>query len=141
MTISVSLFRPPPDPFEYIDVPELDGRDAAGFEVYRKVLWGSDALSKRGSTYFTQLRDSDLFVNPNEFPAFRSECDWVWRDARDIANEIWPHDRTEIWCPIKRDIRIRAQRVYGARSIRTYIVRFRRALAIAEERGFGFSIG
>lgn len=141
VTLSVSLYRPPPASFEYVDVPELNGRDAAGFESYRAELWGSSALADRGSWFFSQLRNNDLFVVPDDFPAFRTECDWVYRDARSIAIEIWPYEWIDKWCPIKREARIRELRVRGARSIRIYIVRFLAALDIAEGQQLGFNIG
>jgi len=141
VTLSVSLYRPPPATFEYVDIPELDGRVAAGFECYRSELWGSRSLASRGSAFFSQLRHNDLYVAPEDFLAFRAECDWVYRDARPIANEIWPHEWLDNWCPFGRDARIRRLRVHGARSIRTYIVRFRAALEIADDRNLGFNIG
>lgn len=141
MTLSVYLYRPPPAPFEYVDVPEIIGQDAAGFESFRTVLWGSPTLANRGSKYFLQIRHGDFFVSPDEFADFRAECDWIYRNARDIACEIWPHGWIDTWCPIKRKTRIRAQRALGACSVRTYISRFRNALRFAEHQQLGFSIG
>ncbi len=140
MTLSLNLFDPARGMYAYLECDELDGRDAAGFEDYRSRLWGSYAMRRRAYRFFPVLRSADLFVFPHEFDCFKLECDSVWAESRPIASEIWPHGVIERYCPIRRRERIRAVRVHGARSIRTYIARIRFATALAESRGLGVSI-
>lgn len=140
MTLSLSLFDPAKGMYAYVQCDELDGRDAAGFEDYRAQLWGSLAMRRRAYRFFPVLRSADLFVFPHEFECFQLECDSVWAQSRDIASEIWPDGFIDRWCPIRRDERVRALRVRGARSIREYIVRIRFAMSLAESRGLGVSI-
>lgn len=140
MTLSLNLFDPAKGMYGYVQCDELDGRNAAGFEDCRTRLWGSYAMRRRAFRFFPVLRSADLFVFPREFECFKAECELVWSDSRDIASEIWPDRFIDRWCPFRRHARIRALRVHGARSIRTYIGRIRFVIALAESRGLGVSI-
>jgi hypothetical protein len=141
MTLSVSLFQPDKQPYEFVSVPEIENVAAAGFENYRSRLWGATALSDRGAIFLPVLRHDDLYVTPEQFASFRSELAVIHRNARDIAAEIWPYGIIDRYCPIQRTQRIRALRIRDARDIRTYISRFRFALNVAERSNLGFNIG
>jgi len=140
MTLSLALFDPEKGTYASVECPELYGRAAAGFEVYRTELWGSLTMRRRAYRFFPVLRNADLYVFPHEMHCFKLECDSVWKHARAIADEIWPCEFIAKWCPIKRQNRIRSMRVHGARSIRAYILRISFAIELAEERNLGVSI-
>ncbi|CAD73536.1 MAG TPA: hypothetical protein DDX19_25930 [Rhodopirellula baltica] len=141
MALSVSLYRHDTERLEFVSVPDLDNRCAAGFECYRTRLWGSRSLTERGALFMPTLRASDLYVTPDQFDAFRDELGMIHRNARVIANEIWPHKLIDRYCPVQRSQRIRRLRVRGARDVRTYVDRFRSALDVGERMNLGFNIG
>jgi hypothetical protein len=58
---------------EVFDPPE-GGSELAGFEGWRKTVWGSEAVRSLGARFFPQLADSDLYVCAKEMPAFIEEC-------------------------------------------------------------------
>lgn len=93
---------------------------------------GSRSLTERGASFMPTLRASDLYVTPDQFDAFRDELGMIHRNARVIANEIWPHMLIDRYCPVQRSQRIRRLRVRGARDVRTYVDRFRSALDAGE---------
>lgn len=117
MTLVVDLFDPERGAYAYLNaIPD----DAAGFEVYRAVLWGSEPLVARGARFFPQLRDADLWVFPDELEAFAAECRMVDRFADSISRELSGQP--------------------DADHIRRYINRFLRAVDLARARGAGVCI-
>ncbi|HEY9367470.1 hypothetical protein [Streptomyces sp.] len=88
MTLSVDLYIPGPDGSyeEILDVPE-GCSDLAGFERWRTVVWGSDAMRALGARYFPVLAADNLLVPPDEVPAFRRECALVRRNIPLVAPE------------------------------------------------------
>ena len=86
MTLVVDLFDPETGPYSYLNA--LDN-DAAGGESFRTRVWGSDALVSRGAVFLPQLKDSDLFVFPDDLPAFADECRMIAASATEIATDIW----------------------------------------------------
>lgn len=141
MTLSISLYRHDSDRLEFVSVPEIENRCAAGFECYRTRLWGSMALTQRGATFMPVLKNNDLYVTPEQFDTYRDELTMIHGNARAIATDIWPYEFIDRFCPIQHSQRIRQLRVRGARDIRTYVMRFRFALDVAERTNLGFNIG
>ena len=146
----ISLFRVSPHETIMLD------DNAAGFESYREFLWGSDAMSSRGMTFFPQLRDGDIYVAPDELEAFRLECLRVIEHSDSIADELWPEDPQakdwfyldswmrhlkEWFFPATKVARIAEVKKWGGNHIRTYMHRFLDALDRAEEEGLGVNIG
>jgi len=72
MSLQVHVWLP--EPFRLVDGPE-GGSDLAGFESARTKLWGSEAVVELGAVFFPQLREGDLYVQPEEVTAFRAECE------------------------------------------------------------------
>lgn len=56
-----------------VDVP--DGcSDMAGFESWRRTVWGSSAVGSLGARFFPELAGSDLVVGPDQVSDFLVEC-------------------------------------------------------------------
>ncbi len=119
MALIVDLFDPVAGPYSYLNAIECD---AAGFESYRKELWGSQSLVKRGARFFPQLNSADLFVYPADLSAFAEECRMIESESETIANEIWGPNSD------------------GAANIRDYMRRFTDAIKLAEQRAAGVCI-
>ena len=149
MTLMISLYDTSKSETVMLD------DNAAGFEIYRRILWGSDSMVTRGVTHLTQLRDNDLWLEPNEFAAFRDECNHIMQHSQSIAAEIWPREITGIeqwtarnlsrrvaeWLfPDLKTRRITRAQSWGAEHIREYIHRFLNALEVAETNGLVFRI-
>ena len=118
MTLVVDLFDAAEGPYSYLNAIE---NDAAGFESYRKDLWGSQSLISRGAKFFPQLVDGDLWVFPDDLNAFRNECAMVHDAAVYIADELWDKPQQ-------------------AEHIRNYITTFYGAIDLAIERNAGVCI-
>ncbi len=118
MTLIVDLFDPVAGGYSYLNAIECD---AAGFESYRKELWGSQSLVKRGARFFPQLNDTDLFVYPADLSAFAAECRMIESESEAIAKELWG-------------------RTSDGANIRDYMKRFVDAITLAEQRGAGVCI-
>ena len=118
MALIVDLFDPDSGPYSYLDALE---HDAAGFESYRKKLWGSQALVSRGAHFLPQLRDGDLHVFPDDLTAFEAEC----RMVADAVSDIVP------------ELRLDPSRIAG---IERYINNFLHAVQLARSRGAGVCI-
>ncbi|GAA1503074.1 hypothetical protein GCM10009827_014980 [Dactylosporangium maewongense] len=55
------------------DAPE-EVSEAAGPEIARTKLWGSEAAHGLGATFLPQLAERDLRVQPDDVEAFAVEC-------------------------------------------------------------------
>ena len=87
-------------------------QESAGFESYRKTLWGTEAIKKR-APLLAEI-ENNLFVYPEQFERFESECLKVESDADEISREIgWGDD--------------------GCSSIRRYINNFLSGLEFARK--------
>ncbi|GAB2590295.1 hypothetical protein [Kribbella endophytica] len=71
---------------ELLDDAE-DGSDLAGFENWRRTVWGGDGARALGARFFPQLDGGDLTVEPADVPAFLVECDLL----RDHLDQVVPH--------------------------------------------------
>ena len=92
MSLCVDLYVPGPDGLwdGILDVPG-GASDLAGFERWRTVVWGNDAMRALGATYFPRLAGDNLLVPPAEVPAFRRECALVRSGIALIAPKDDPH--------------------------------------------------
>jgi hypothetical protein len=75
MSLSVDVFLGDADGkmLKVIDTPE-GASDLAGFESWRRTVWGSGTVRSLGARFFPQLANSDLYVDADEMPAFIEEC-------------------------------------------------------------------
>ncbi len=118
MTFVIDLFDATTGPYSYLNAIEYD---AAGFESYRKTLWGAPSLVSRGCRFFPQLDGADLFVYPKDLNAFADECRKIESESESIAHEIWGCNS-------------------DGSKIREYMHRFLDAIKLAEERKAGVCI-
>jgi hypothetical protein len=90
MSLIVGTFRRDPDTgrVHHDDDPELNGQDLAGFESWRKKVWGSEAARRRGATFLPQLASGDLFVDRPELPLFAEECRRLLDDVVAFGAEV-----------------------------------------------------
>ncbi|KOG85876.1 hypothetical protein [Streptomyces varsoviensis] len=74
MSLSVDVFVVGEDgQVHVLDVPE-GSSDLAGFERWRTVVWGSDAVRSLGARFFPALAGDDLKVFPHQVTEFLAEC-------------------------------------------------------------------
>jgi hypothetical protein len=67
-----------------LDVP--DGcSDMAGFENWRKAVWGSTAVRSLGARFFPDLAEGDLTVAPEQMSDFLVECALIRRNLEAVA--------------------------------------------------------
>ncbi|MCA9663910.1 MAG: hypothetical protein KC486_36630 [Myxococcales bacterium] len=117
MSLVIDLFDPAAGDYAYLNAVDVD---AAGFESYRRAVWGSEALRRRGLRLLPRLRERDLFVYPHELDAFAAECAAIRGDAEAIAAELGD--------------------AAFAERLREYTARFLGVVALARERGAGVCI-
>jgi len=58
---------------EVFDVPE-GCSDLAGFESWRRTVWGSETVKSLGAQFFPQLAEDDLYVAPDQVQSFIEDC-------------------------------------------------------------------
>lgn len=75
MTLSVGVFTADENGkmLEVFDVPE-GSSNLAGFESWRRTVWGSEAVRSLGAQFFPQLAKDDLYVYPDQVQGFIEEC-------------------------------------------------------------------
>ncbi|MEZ4382807.1 MAG: hypothetical protein R3A79_15845 [Nannocystaceae bacterium] len=118
MSLVIDLFDPVAGDYAYLNAVE---NDAAGFESYRRAVWGAEALRRRGLLLLPRLRDGDLFVYPAALDAFAAECAAIRDDAAAIAGELG------------------GDAAFAERLV-DYATRFLAATALARSRGAGVCI-
>jgi hypothetical protein len=85
VTLSVDVFvigedgRP-----TVLDVPKGHS-DLAGFEKWRTKVWASPAVRALGARFFPRLDGDNLDVQPDEVPAFLSECALLRANLAEVA--------------------------------------------------------
>ncbi|MEM1445653.1 MAG: hypothetical protein AAGF84_06325 [Planctomycetota bacterium] len=82
MTLSVFVDDPAADP----DDVSACFIEPAGFESYRRRLWGTDAIRTRAAL-LGQIAE-DLYVSPAQFDEFEWQCQVVVTSADQIADEL-----------------------------------------------------
>ena len=91
MSLTVYVFQPGEDGKpDVLDPPDDRGSELAGFESYRTVVWGSEAVRALGARFFPLLALKDLWVQPEEVEEFQRECALL----RDHLDEIAVPDET-----------------------------------------------
>jgi hypothetical protein len=76
------------------DVP--DGcSDMAGFESWRRTVWGSETLRSLGARFFPELADGDLIVTPDQVAVFLAECGLIRRNLETVAPRRVPGSQDE----------------------------------------------
>ena len=89
MSLVVSAFWTDPTTGESREFTDWDdGYYMAGVEQARSDLWGSEAVRRRGATFLPQLADSDLWVGPDELPAFVAEVRALLADVDRLRAEL-----------------------------------------------------
>ena len=82
MTLVISEFR--------ADGQDLfEGDLAFGFVRYRRDLWGTNAVQATGAVMIPKLRDSDLFVEPDELDSLQAETEVILDRREGIALAIF----------------------------------------------------
>ncbi|MCK8436017.1 hypothetical protein G3I77_24265 [Streptomyces sp. D2-8] len=86
MSLSVDVFlREPDGQWRVLDVPE--GRDdSAGFESWRRTVWGSQPVRALGARFLPVLADDDLEVEAEDVAEFLREVALL-RDHLDAIAE------------------------------------------------------
>ncbi|MEU4468659.1 hypothetical protein AB0G20_34075 [Streptomyces sp. NPDC024017] len=86
MSLSVDVFlREPDGQWRILDVPE--GRDdSAGFESWRRTVWGSEPVRALGARFLPVLADDDLEVEAEDVAEFLREVALL-RDHLDAIAE------------------------------------------------------
>jgi hypothetical protein len=110
----VSLIVTVDDPNAPQEASDRHFMECAGFECYRRELWGTEAVASR-APMLAEIA-TDLHVSPGEFEAFEAQCRKVDAEADAIARELRWRNR-------------------GAETIRMYIRNFLQAVEFARSRG------
>lgn len=74
VSLSVDVFVCGPDGDWCVLESAVAGHDLAGFESWRRSVWGSQPVQSLGAQFFPQLARGDLRVEPGEVARFASEC-------------------------------------------------------------------
>jgi hypothetical protein len=90
MSLSVDVFVVGADGArQVLDVP--DGcSDLAGFESWRTRVWGAEVVRSLGARFFPVLADADLYVEPEQVPAFLCECVLLRENLEEIVSGTDP---------------------------------------------------
>lgn len=73
------------DDFVVLDVPK-GVSDLAGFESWRRTVWGSDAVRSLGAEFLPRLkRESEVRIAPHEVPGFMDEVTLLQNNLELIA--------------------------------------------------------
>ncbi|MEN2418068.1 hypothetical protein AABB02_08185 [Streptomyces rimosus] len=74
MSLSVDVFVIGPDGTRaLLDVPP-DASDLAGFESWRRTVWGAPAVRALDARFLPRLAEGDCEVQPHEVAEFAAEC-------------------------------------------------------------------
>ena len=95
MSLQVDVFVIGDDgEMDLLDVP--DGcSDLAGFEDWRKTVWGSAVVRSLGARFFPHLADGDLTVSPDQVADFLAECALIRGNLEAVAPRRDPALRDE----------------------------------------------
>lgn len=92
-----------PNGYQIPDEPE-DASSAAGPEAARPKLWGSKAARDLGATFFPQLAERDLRVQPAEVEAFAAECTLLAANLA-VLSAASGYDEEHIWAYLSNIVR------------------------------------
>jgi hypothetical protein len=120
MTLVVSTFWDDPETGGSIHHTDWDdGHHMAGVEAARWSLWGSAAVRRRCASFLPQLANGDLYVSPEQVPAFLAEVLMLLDDVEQLARELEQYDVSRL---------------------QHYLTNFVRAAELAKFRGGGVLI-
>ena len=89
MTLVVSVHECDPSSGEVGPSLVLEpGAELAGFEVWRTVVYGSEAMRRRGARFLPRLASSDLLLEGSDLLAFHEECADLIRDIGPLSAEL-----------------------------------------------------
>jgi hypothetical protein len=89
MSLVISAFWVDPETGETREFTDWDeGHYMAGLERARHDLWGSAAVKHRGAVFLPQLAESNLWVGPEDLPAFVSEVNGLLADLDALRAEL-----------------------------------------------------
>jgi hypothetical protein len=74
---------------EVLDVP-ANSSDLAGFESWRRSVWGSDRVRALGAEFFPVLATQDLYVEPDGVERFQRECALLRANLEVVAEDVDP---------------------------------------------------
>jgi hypothetical protein len=85
MALSVDVFvRDANGEWRVLDVPE-GCDDSAGFETWRRTVWGSGTVRSLGARHLPVLAEDNLFVEADEVPGFLREVALLRANLDQIA--------------------------------------------------------
>jgi len=89
VTLSVHVFtRSADDEFDILETPHVE--TLAGFESWRKTVWGSERVRALGAVFFPVLASDDLYVSPGQVEAFGRECELLRANLEVVAQGVDP---------------------------------------------------
>jgi hypothetical protein len=116
MSLVVSAVWTDPESGERVEHVEWsDGGYLAGIESAREQLWSAPALIRRGARFLPRLRESDLWVEPEDLDAFEVEVRTLTAEFDTLAAEV----------------------NWGPGLLRHYLGNLQRAIEVAREHGGG----
>jgi hypothetical protein len=74
------------DELDILETPHVE--TLAGFESWRKTVWGSERVRALGAVFFPVLATDDLYVLPGQVEAFRRECELL-RANLEVVARAW----------------------------------------------------
>ncbi|MEM6751220.1 MAG: hypothetical protein AAF612_12205 [Planctomycetota bacterium] len=102
----------------------------AGFETYRKALWGTPAMKSR-APMLSEIAN-DLYVKPEQFDEFERQCHVIDEAAEEIAAELFTNRRKSFWAFLKRENP--NQQIGMAEDIKRYARNFLEAVDFARSK-------
>ncbi|MBR7838446.1 hypothetical protein KDL01_34590 [Actinospica durhamensis] len=88
MTLSVHVFTSGPDGAMEFPVDEPHGRTLAGFESWRRTVWGSERVRALGAAYFPRLAHEDLYIEPGLVVELQRECALLRANLQVVAGGL-----------------------------------------------------
>ena len=81
--------KKPDGGMELLGVPE-GSSDLAGFESWRRIVWGSDRVRAFGAEFLPLLATGDLYIEPGEVERFQRECAVLRANLEIVADGVSP---------------------------------------------------
>ena len=121
MTLSIHIKNPAVDP------DAIGGHyiEPAGFETYRKSLWGTIAIRKRSPILY-ELGKWDAHISPAQFDEFLMQCDSIRREVKAVVREL---------VPLRKKKKHRRLALALLKDIPRYMQNFEEGVQFAREHG------
>lgn len=89
MSLSISVHRRDSETGDLIDEPiDEPGATLAGFENWRHLVYGSEAMRRRGATFLPRLEHDNLWIEGPELAPFAAELERILAVIDGIANDL-----------------------------------------------------